>query len=635
MREDEGDDEREETDDGEATPHRRTIPDSCRPTCLRVESSRAGLSVDPMPVSAGRTPLVAAAVGLSVATAAAVLFLRAGGTVASLAQIHIVGLANLVAGIIAWRRRPGNATGPLLVAIGCTWYIVDFETLPVPAVAALAFAARRIVNLVSAYLFLAYPFGRLEFRRDRLVLGFVVAVNAIQIPARLLLNVWIPPQMTHLDRGTSFGCDCPNPFALTTDPLWLERVERWTSFPSVAGALLVMVMVMVRLTTATRPMRRVLWPILFGAVVGLLTFSVSLLSFALTGQTALMGGLSWVMPLARAAVPIGFLVGLLRMKMGQAAVAGLVVGLHGERTPASLERAIAHALHDPAATLGYWSPATGAYVDGSGKVLPLPGPRSGRSVRYVERGDEPLGAIVHDAVLDDDTALLDAVSAAFALAVDRDRLASSVQAQAASARQLPAGPVTFLYTDVEGSTELLGRLGERYAEVLAEERRLIRTIVRQHGGVEIDSRADEFFASFPEDADPAGAAIGIHRRLRDHAWPDGAVVRVRIGLHRGQPQLTDEGYVGLDVHRATRVGSAGHGGQTLLSESARRGIAARLPAEAKVSALGTFRLKGLPGVEPISQLTVPDLPSTSPPLRLSRAEAPAVYSSKDAGEGAP
>jgi class 3 adenylate cyclase len=112
-------------------------------------------------------------------------------------------------------------------------------------------------------------------------------------------------------------------------------------------------------------------------------------------------------------------------------------------------------------------------------------------------------------------------------------------------------------------------------------------------------------------------------------------VRVRIGLHSGQPQLTDEGYVGLDVHRATRVGSAGHGGQTLLSESARRGIAARLPAEANVSAVGTFTLKGLPGVEQISQLTVPDLPSTFPPLRLSRAEAPAVYSSKDPGEGPP
>ena len=90
-------------------------------------------------------------------------------------------------------------------------------------------------------------------------------------------------------------------------------------------------------------------------------------------------------------------------------------------------------------------------------------------------------------------------------------------------------------------------------------------IVCEYGGFEIDSRADEFFGAFPEVADPVGAALKIQRRLRDHAWPDGAIVRVRIGLHHGQPQMTDEGSVGLDVHLATRIGSAGHGGQILLS----------------------------------------------------------------------
>jgi class 3 adenylate cyclase len=237
-------------------------------------------------------------------------------------------------------------------------------------------------------------------------------------------------------------------------------------------------------------------------------------------------------------------------------------------------------------------------------------------VTFVERADEPVGAIIHDAVLDDDKALLDAVSAAFALAVDRDRLAATVHAQASSARQLPEGPVTFLYSDVEGSTVLLDRLGERYADVLAEQRRLRRAIVREHGGFEIDSHADEFFGAFPEVADPVGAALKIQRRLRDHAWPDGAIVRVRIGLHHGQPQMTDEGYVGLDVHRATRIGSAGHGGQILLSEATRLRIEPRLPLDAAVHRLGAFVLKGLPGLESISQLTVPDLPSAFPPLRL-------------------
>jgi class 3 adenylate cyclase len=574
-----------------------------------------------MPARAARAAAAWGAAGLAVATSAAAISLHAGATAAVVVQAHLVGISYLAAGGIAWRRRPDNATGPLLLAIGCAWYIVDFEALPVPVVAALAFATRRVVNILTAYLLLTYPSGRLGPWRHRLTMAVVATVAAAQIIARLLLTDRIPAIMPHLDRGTSYGCDCANPFAITSGPAALRTAEHWTSLLSVAAALLVMVMVVLRLTTATEPMRRVLWPVLLGAIVGLVTFSVSLMSFTLTGQTAWMDALSWVMTLGRAAVPIGFLVGLLRMKMAQAAVAGLVIGLHGQRTPLSLERAIAHALHDPTVTLGYWSPAARAYVDSMGKALPLPEPGSGRSVRHVERGDEPLGAIVHDAALDEDKALLNAVSAAFALAVDRDRLASSLQAQAASARQLPGGPVTFLYADVEGSTELLGRLGEGYAEVLAEERRLIRSIVTRHGGVEIDSRADEFFAAFPDGTDPAAAAIGIHRRLRDHAWPDGAVVRVRIGLHRGQPQVTDEGYVGLDVHRAARVGAGGHGGQTLLSDAARRGIAHALPADAKVLALGAYTLKGLPGVEPIAQLTVQDLPSTFPPLRLEKAPA--------------
>jgi len=147
----------------------------------------------------------------------------------------------------------------------------------------------------------------------------VAALTAIQVIARLFLTVRIPAAMPHLDRGTSFGCDCPNPFALTSDPTLLEGAERWTTLPAVAAALLVMGLVVARLITATPPMRRVLWPVLFGAMVALVTFAVSLLSWRLTGQVTLIYGLSWVMALARAAVPIGFLVGLLRMKMGQAA----------------------------------------------------------------------------------------------------------------------------------------------------------------------------------------------------------------------------------------------------------------------------------------------------------------------------
>jgi class 3 adenylate cyclase len=114
----------------------------------------------------------------------------------------------------------------------------------------------------------------------------------------------------------------------------------------------------------------------------------------------------------------------------------------------------------------------------------------------------------------------------------------------------------------------------------------------------------------------------MQRRLRDHPWPQGIALRVRIGLHWGQPQMTDEGYVGLDVHRASRIGSAGHGGQILVSEVTREQVGASLPPDATLQRLGTFALKGLPDLEPISQLTVPDLPHVFPPLRLETGQRP-------------
>jgi class 3 adenylate cyclase len=562
------------------------------------------------------SPLIVLAIGLVVATAAGLFALHAGAAVATIVQAQVVGTAHLVAGAIAWRRRPDNATGPFLMAIGYSWYIPEFQAAPVPVVAALAFATRRLVNLVTAYLMLAFPSGRLGLRRHRFAVGLAVTSFAFGVPTRLLLTDRIPADLAHVDRVIASGCDCDNPFWVGTGPALIANIEYWSSFVAVATALLVMSLVILRLTQATAPTRRVLWPVLFGAIVAAFIFAFNLLSSKLGGDTATTEALAWVLSVARAAVPIGFLVGLLRMKMDKASVANLVVSLQSERTPDSLERSIAHALHDPSVKLGYWSPAAGTYVDGAGKVLAMPQKGSGLSVAFVERADAPLGAVIHDAALDDDKALLDAVSAAFALAVDRDRLASTVHAQASDARQLPSGPVTFLYSDVEGSTVLLDRLGERYAHILAEKRRLLRTIVREHGGFEIDSRADEFFCAFPEAGDPVGAALNIQRRLRDHAWPDGATVRVRIGLHRGEPQMTDEGYVGLDVHRATRIGSAGHGGQILLSEATTQRIAPSLPPDVTVQRLGAFGLKGLPGMETISQLAVPDLPSAFPPLRL-------------------
>src|SRR5689334_8500462 len=120
-------------------------------------------------------------------------------------------------------------------------------------------------------------------------------------------------------------------------------------------------------------------------------------------------------------------------------------------------------------------------------------------------------------------------------------------------RPLPTGTVTLLFTDIEGSTRLLRRLGSRYAEVLAECRALLRAAFAQWQGHEVDTQGDAFFVAFTRAIDAVSAALAIQRSLHAHQWPDDAKVRVRIGVHTGEPQSTDEGYIGMDVHRAARI----------------------------------------------------------------------------------
>jgi class 3 adenylate cyclase len=198
-----------------------------------------------------------------------------------------------------------------------------------------------------------------------------------------------------------------------------------------------------------------------------------------------------------------------------------------------------------------------------------------------------------------------------------ERQEGESRGRAAVVRGLPEGQVTFLLTDIEDSTGLLRRLGDGYAEVLADVRRLLRRAVRRCRGREVDARADELFAVFKQPVDALDAALAIQRSIGSWAWPDRGRVRVRIGIHTGRPTLTESGYVGLAVHVAARICAAGHGGQILLSEAAVRVVNASLPAGASVRALGGHRLHGLPEPEALFQLESPDLPARFPPLRTT------------------
>jgi predicted ATPase/class 3 adenylate cyclase len=181
-------------------------------------------------------------------------------------------------------------------------------------------------------------------------------------------------------------------------------------------------------------------------------------------------------------------------------------------------------------------------------------------------------------------------------------------------RELPMGTVTLLFTDIEGSTRLLQQLGKRYSEVLTECRYLLRTAFQQHHGHEVDTQGDAFFVAFARASDAVAAAVASQRALFSHAWPHGVTVRVRIGLHTGEPQLSTEGYVGLDVHRAARIMSAGHGGQVLLSQTTRDLVEHDLSTGVSLRDLGAHRLKDLAHPSHLFQLVISGLPADFPPL---------------------
>jgi class 3 adenylate cyclase len=186
--------------------------------------------------------------------------------------------------------------------------------------------------------------------------------------------------------------------------------------------------------------------------------------------------------------------------------------------------------------------------------------------------------------------------------------------------ELPQGTVTFCFTDIEGSTELLRKLGDRYGEVLSEQRRILRETFSEHGGREVDNQGDALFFSFERARDAISGAVAGQRALASHDWPDGNAVKVRMGLHTGEPAVGDEGYVGLDVVRAARICSAGHGGQILLSETTRVLVGEQFPDGAALRDLGRQHLKDVEE-ERIYQLSIDGQPDRFPALKTeSRAK---------------
>jgi class 3 adenylate cyclase len=189
---------------------------------------------------------------------------------------------------------------------------------------------------------------------------------------------------------------------------------------------------------------------------------------------------------------------------------------------------------------------------------------------------------------------------------------------------LPSGTVTFVFSDIEGSTALLKQLGERYEEVLSGHRRLMRETFGAHGGVEIDTQGDAFFFAFPRARDAVTAAVAAQRAHAAQEWPDGAEVRVRMGLHTGEPAVGNEGYLGLDVVRAARLCTAGAGGHVLLSETTRALVGGSLPTGVSIFPVGERRLKDIDEPERVFELEIEGAPAPRVPGDTASHPPPAA-----------
>ena len=484
-----------------------------------------------------------------------------------------------ITGAIVWLRRPEYLTGRLMVVAGFLTLVNPLARFPeIGALYAIGTHLNGLQEAVLAYLLLTYPSGH----AGRGFVGWMARFIIVAAPVLGVGDLLTRPNDTPACAAPNICSDEPNPFVIID--LGVTVAEFSATLTGVM-AVLVVAVVAWRFVDARGAARRALAPILIAGAIGAAGVAVRE-AFKDDVMVATAARTSHLL------IPVALGIGFLRSRMARAGVAELVLRAGPAPTFGDLEAAIRRTLHDPSVRLLRWAASAETYVDADGFAIGTMG-GGDHQVTPISGAAGPLAAIQHDPVLAEEGDLLPSVAAAVRIVLENERLATSVQAQAADAARLPAGVVTFISTDIEGSTELLDGLRERYAELISELRHLLRRAIREAGGAEIDSRADEFFAAIPDAGQAVRAALSVQGQLEAHPWPDGARVLVRIGLHTGEPQRTPEGYVGMDVHLAARVGAAGHGGQILVSDTTREAVREG-QIDVSFHDLGRYSLKGIP-----------------------------------------
>lgn len=460
------------------------------------------MTVDP---SLRRLAMVAA----PVLVLTSVLYAIAGGILSAERYVAflIVTGSFLTTGLFAWRRRPDNRTGPLLVAIGLLAALAPIRGAPLPILSPIGIVAGALSTTLFGYLLLAFPSGELRSRTSRAM----VATTAILLVVPRLANLAL------LDAAT-LGLDYENPYLIIRDPSLAAR----TATIAASVELLVIVAYVLALgicwLRASGPARRVLSPVLVPAIVVAVARIGEAVARASGAPADLQALLFTTQFLAHAAIPVGFVVGLLRTRMARLAIADFVIELGQAPAPARLRDALANALGDPDLTVAYWSADADTYVDVDGKPLVLPGDGSGRAATRLERNGVPLAAIIHDAALLEDPGLVASVASAMRLAVENERLQAEVEAQLTEVRASRARIVA------AGDAER--KRVERDLHDGAQQRIVSLTLAlrlaRQRLGNNIDPAADSSLAQASGDAKAALAELrelarGIHPQILTEA----------------------------------------------------------------------------------------------------------------------
>ena len=444
--------------------------------------------------------------------------------------LAIVSGTFVATGLLAWARRPANRMGRIMVLTGLFLLLDVFQGGPNWWLAPVGVIGTTVSDLLLGYLILAFPSGTLRSTFDR---AFITVSAVVLLSTAVLAFMTLDPR--------TLGADDDNPYLIAADQTIAAAAMLVSSLASIVVLIGFLAIFAVRWARASGPARRTFSPVLIPSTFLVISIMVANILYAIGAPAEVQLAAGITQALARALVPIGFLVAILRTRMARSAVADLVVELGDAPTPARLRDALANALGDPGLTVAYWSPANATFVTADGVPAALPAEGSGRAVTVLERDGQPIAAILHDAALLDDPGLVASVASAMRLAVENERLQAEVETQLGEVRESRARIVA------AGDAER--KRVERDLHDGAQQRLVSLTLALRLAKLKLGDDADpEVRRSLDQASDEARSALVELRELARGIHPQ---ILTEAGLGPAIESLADRSPVDVEVELGT------------------------------------------------------------------------------------